>query len=76
MKSPRETFFFFLRSLTVQFLIAGGLVMLVAAYVVGTWVATRIEQGVVQNSGASAALYIESLIPAQTKKPCWRGDDI
>lgn len=69
MKSPRETFFFFLRSLTVKFLISGGLVMLVAAYVVGTWVATRIEQGVVQNSGASAALYIESLIPAQTKSP-------
>jgi signal transduction histidine kinase len=69
MKISRETVFFFLRSLSVQFLIAGGLVMLVAAYVVGTWVANRIEQGVVQNTGVSAALYIESLLPAQTRGP-------
>ena len=41
--------------------------MVIAAYAVGTWVADRIEQGVVQNSGSSAALYIESLIPNQTK---------
>ena len=39
--------------------------MTVAAYLVGTWVTTRIEQGVVQNYGVSAALYIESLIPTQ-----------
>ncbi len=52
-----------LRSLSIQFLAAGGLVMAVAAYAVGTWVSDRIERGVVQNSGASAALYIESLIP-------------
>lgn len=54
------------RSLSIQFLAAGGFVMAVAAYAVGTWVSDRIEQGVVQNSGASAALYIESLIPSQT----------
>lgn len=52
-----------MRSLSLQFLTAGGLVMALAAYAVGTWVSDRIEQGVVQNSGASAALYIESLIP-------------
>lgn len=69
MKTSRETTFHFFRSLSVQFLIAGGLVMMVAAYVVGTWVATRIEQGVVQNSGVSAALYIESLIPTQSRGP-------
>lgn len=56
-----------LRSLSAQFLVAGGLVMVIAAYAVGTWVANRIEQGVVQNSGVSAALYIESLIPAQSR---------
>lgn len=56
----------FLRSLSGQFLFAGGGVIFVAAYVVGSWVADRIEQGVVQNSGASAALYIESLIPNQS----------
>ena len=54
------------RSLSIQFLLAGGLVMVIAAYTVGTWVADRIEQGVVRSSGASAALYIESLIPNQT----------
>ncbi|MDO7625145.1 MAG: sensor histidine kinase [Yoonia sp.] len=69
MKTSREPTYYFLRSLSVQFLIAGGLVMMVAAYVVGTWVATRIEQGVVQTSGASAALYIESLIPTQSRGP-------
>lgn len=53
------------RSLSTQFLVAGGLVMGSAAYVVGTWVSDRIEQGVVQNSGTTAALYIESLIPSQ-----------
>lgn len=54
------------RSLSIQFLIAGGVVMVVAAYAIGTWVANRIEHGVVENSGASAALYIESLIPNQS----------
>jgi signal transduction histidine kinase len=56
-----------LRSLSVQFLLAGGVVLLVGAYAVGTWVTDRIERGVVQNSGASAALYIESLLPNQTR---------
>ncbi len=51
-----------LRSLSAQFLVAGGLVMVIAAYALGTWVTDRIEQGVVQNSGVSAALYIESLL--------------
>ncbi|MGX9857296.1 sensor histidine kinase (plasmid) [Limimaricola variabilis] len=53
-------------SLSFRFLFAGGAVIFVAAYVVGSWVADRIEQGVVQNSGTSAALYIESLIPNQS----------
>ncbi len=54
------------RSLSLQFLIAGGLVMAFAAYTMGTWVSDRIENSVVQNSGAAAALYIESLLPSQT----------
>ena len=66
MKTMSGNFTQLFRSLSIQFLAAGGLVMAVAAYTVGTWVTDRIEQGVVQNSGASAALYIESLIPSQT----------
>ena len=53
---------FFEQSLLRQFVLAGGLVMLAAAVFVGSWVAGRIEQGVVQNSATSAALYMESYI--------------
>ena len=53
---------FFEQSLLRQFVLAGGLVMLAAAVFVGSWVASRIEQGVVQNSATSAALYMESYI--------------
>lgn len=56
-----------IRSLSVQFVLAGGVVLIAGAYAVGAWVSDRIEQGVVQNSGISAALYIESLIPNQTR---------
>lgn len=52
----------FRQTLPGQFLLAGGGVMLVAMLVVGTWVADRIEQGVVDNSAVSAALYMESFI--------------
>ena len=50
------------QSLLRQFVLAGGIVMFVAAMAVGSWVADRIEQGVVQNSATSAALYMESYI--------------
>lgn len=53
---------FFKQSLLRQFVWAGGVVMLAAALFVGSWVAGRIEQGVVQNSATSAALYMESYI--------------
>ena len=56
-----------IRSLSIQFLLAGGVVLMAGAYAVGAWVSDRIEQGVVQNSGISAALYIESLLPNQTR---------
>jgi len=42
-------------------------VLTISGYVVGTWVTDRIEQGVVQSSGSSAALYLESLLPNQTR---------
>lgn len=49
-------------SLVGQFVLAGGLVMSAGAFIVGSWVSSRIEQGVVQNSATSAALYLESFI--------------
>lgn len=49
-------------ALAGQFLLAGGVVMTCAALIVGYWVSNRIEQGVVQNSAVSAALYLESFI--------------
>ena len=52
----------FRQTLPRQFLLAGGAVMLLAMLIVGAWVALRIEQGVVQNSATSAALYMESFV--------------
>ncbi len=49
-------------SLVGQFAFAGGLVMTAAAVIVGAWVSLRIEQGVVQNSAAAAALYFEGFV--------------
>lgn len=49
-------------SLTGQFLIAGGIVMAAAMIVVGMWVAKRIEQGVVADSAATSADYVENYI--------------
>jgi signal transduction histidine kinase len=45
-----------------QFLIAGGIVMLVAMLFVGNWVTNRIEEAVVRNSASAVALYVESFI--------------
>ena len=56
-----------IRSLSVRFLLASGIVLTASAYVVGAWVSDRIEQGVVKSSGISAALYIESLLPNQMR---------
>lgn len=52
------------RNLTLpgQFLLAGAVVMVVAMFVVGNWVSQRIEDAVVQNFAASAALFMESFI--------------
>lgn len=56
-----------LRTLSVQFFLMGGAVIAMAAFAVGSWVEDRIEQGVVQNSGTAAALYIESVLPNQSR---------
>lgn len=52
------------RQLTLpgQFLVAGAVVMIIAMVLVGNWVSHRIEDAVVQNSGISAALFMESFI--------------
>ena len=49
-------------SLAQQFALAGGLVMLLAAVVVGLWVSSRIEEVVVRNTANATAFYMESFI--------------
>lgn len=49
-------------SLPVQFVLAGTVVVTVAATLVGLWVSSRVEQGVVQSSAASAADYVETFV--------------
>lgn len=62
MKRKTDTFRWQELTLPVQFLVAGAFVMLVAMFLVGNWMAQRIEAAVVQNSGTSAALFMESFI--------------
>lgn len=49
-------------SLPRKFLLAGGVVMLVAMLFVGNWVSKRIEDAVVQNWASTVALYMDSFI--------------
>jgi signal transduction histidine kinase len=49
-------------SLATQFLLAGGLVSLIAMAVVGAVITKVIEAAVTRNSGAAAALYVDSVI--------------
>ena len=49
-------------SLAQQYALASGLVMLLAAVVVGFWVSGRIEEVVVRNTANATALYMESFI--------------
>ena len=49
-------------TLSSQFALAGGLVMLIGMIIVGVWVSRQIEQGVIRNSGISTALYVDSFI--------------
>ncbi len=50
------------KPLVLQFLTAGGAVMLTAMLLTGSWITGRIEQSVVDNTASATALYIESFI--------------
>ena len=50
------------QSLAIQFLLAGGLVSIAAAMIVGFLVTSQIEEGVTRNSAATSALYVDSVI--------------
>lgn len=49
-------------SLTQRFSIAGGIVLLAASLTIGSWVSSKIEQGVTVNTAAATALYMESFV--------------
>lgn len=49
-------------SLAWQFVIAGGIGLLAVMLVVGLWVTSQIRDGVMQNSAATTALYVDSVI--------------
>ena len=49
-------------SLASQFAAAGGVVLIIAALVVGAIVARRIEESVVRNTASATALYMESFV--------------
>lgn len=49
-------------SLTQQFLIGSLVVLLLGAAGIGAWVSRQIEDGVVQRSAATTALYVDSLV--------------
>ncbi|WP_296747032.1 sensor histidine kinase [Mesorhizobium sp.] len=49
-------------SLALQFLIAGGIVLLAVMLVVGLWVTAQIREGVMHNSATTTALYVDSVI--------------
>jgi len=51
-----------------QFLLAGGVVMIIAMAIVGYWVSSRIEDAVVENSANAAALYMESFVSPLTQE--------
>lgn len=50
------------RSLALQFLLAGGVVSVCAAFLVGMLVTGQIRDGVTRNSAATTALYVDSVI--------------
>ncbi len=49
-------------SLATQFFAAGGLVLLIATLAIGSWVTSQIKEGVMRNSAATTALYVDSVI--------------
>lgn len=55
-------------TLSRQFAIAGGLVMLLGMVVAGGWVSSQIEDGVTRNTGVATALYVDSFISPLTQE--------
>jgi signal transduction histidine kinase len=49
-------------SLAKRFALTGGVVMLLGMAAIGSWVASRIEEGVTRNTANATALYVESVI--------------
>ncbi|ADV09978.1 sensor histidine kinase [Mesorhizobium ciceri] len=49
-------------SLALQFVVAGGFGLLAVMLVVGAWVTAQIREGVIRNSAATTALYVDSVI--------------
>jgi hypothetical protein len=49
-------------SLAWRFALTGGIVMLLGMAAVGSWVASRIEDGVTRNAASATALYVDSII--------------
>jgi signal transduction histidine kinase len=49
-------------SLAERFALTGGVVMLLGMAVIGSWVASRIDDGVTRNTANATALYVESVI--------------
>ncbi|WP_346269393.1 sensor histidine kinase [Rhizobium wenxiniae] len=62
MRLPNVVAFWTGQSLARQFLLAGGFISIIATLIVGTFVASLIEEAVTRNSGASTALYVDSII--------------
>lgn len=60
-------------SLVGRFALTGGAIMLAAMLAVGGWITGRIERAVIQNTAASTALYMESVISPLTQELA-RGD--
>ena len=55
-------------TLTVQFLIAGSVVLLMGMLAIGNWVTEEIENGVTRNKAAATALYIESFVAPRVQE--------
>jgi signal transduction histidine kinase len=62
VRLPNVIAFWTGQSLARQFLLAGGLISIIATLIVGTFVASLIEEAVTRNSAASTALYVDSII--------------
>ncbi len=53
-------------SLARKFVVMGGLVVIVGAFVIGSWVSRQIADGVTRNTAIATALYVDSFISPLT----------